>query len=95
MSAGARGPAEFIFLLSYGIAPTAVREYLRGRSKSTLASEVPRRRPGRASVEIEPFHDDLPADHPLVAEGSSHGHTYAIDDLHSRRSADREMAHGV
>ena len=43
-------------------------------------------------VEIAHRHDDLPADHPHIADGSHHSHAYMIDDLHPRWPTEREIA---
>ena len=51
--------------------------------------------PRRDPVEIPHTHDDLPADHPHIAEGARHSHAYVIDDLHPRWPVDREIARGV
>ncbi len=51
--------------------------------------------PRRDPIEIPHAHDDLPADHPHVADGARHSHAYVIDDLHPRWPADREIARGV
>ena len=40
--------------------------------------------PRRDPIELPHVHDDLPADHPHIAAGSSHSHAYVIDDLHPR-----------
>ena len=47
------------------------------------------------AIEIVHSHDDLPADHPHIAEGARHSHAYVIDDLHRHWPTDREIARGV
>ena len=47
------------------------------------------------AIEIAHSHDDLPADHPHIAEGARHSHAYVIDDLHRHWPTDREIARGV
>ena len=46
-------------------------------------------------IEIPHVHDDLPADHPHIASGPAHSHSYVIDDLHPRWPTDREMSRSV
>ena len=51
--------------------------------------------PRHDPTEIAHRHDDLPADHPHIAAGSHHSHSYVIDDLHPRWPEDREIARSV
>jgi len=51
--------------------------------------------PRRDAVEIAHSHDDLPADHPHIADGGRHSHAYIIDDLHPRWPTYSEMSRGV
>ena len=51
--------------------------------------------PRHDAIEIAHSHDDLPADHPHIADGARHSHAYVIDDLHPHWPADKEIARGV
>ena len=51
--------------------------------------------PRHDAIEIAHSHDDLPSDHPHIADGARHSHAYVIDELHPRWPTDREMARGV
>ena len=51
--------------------------------------------PRHDPVELAHSHDDLPADHPHIAEGPRHSHPYVIDDLHPRWPENREVSRSV
>ena len=51
--------------------------------------------PRHDTIEIAHSHDDLPPDHPHIADGARHSHAYVIDDLHRHWPSDRDRARGI
>ena len=75
-------PREIEFLGEKFFVPNPPEEYL--RLKYGAQWMVPRKAGEYEEDVVAHNHDDLPEDHPHVANGNAHAHSFVIDDDHRK-----------